>query len=53
MGCPTNTVSSNKNFVSETTPEIDIDVQTQAMSYRTSEQIKKIPVSCTPPRRME
>jgi hypothetical protein len=47
------TVSSNKTFVSETTPEIDIDVQTQAMSYRTSEQIKKIPVCCTPPCHME
>ena len=48
MGCPTDTVSSNKTFISETPSEIDRDVQTQAMSYRTSEQIKKIPVSCTP-----
>jgi hypothetical protein len=32
MGCPVDTVSSNKTFVSETTPEIDVDVQTQAMS---------------------
>lgn len=27
MECPMDTVSSNKTFVSETTPEIDIDVQ--------------------------
>lgn len=27
MGHPTDTVSSNKTFVSETIPEIDIDVQ--------------------------
>jgi len=53
MGHPTDTVSSNKTFVSDTTPETDIDVQTQTMSHRTSEKIKKIPVGCTLPCRME
>lgn len=40
-------VSSNNTIVSETTTEIYIDVQTQEMSYMTSKQIKKIPVTRT------
>ena len=47
MGWPVDLINCNKTLVSGTTTEVYIDVQTQEMCNRTSERIKKIPVTRT------